>query len=133
MATLRQKKLARNIVENIKRIKPLNKGELVESSGYSKISAKSSAGIILEQIGVQEELEKLGFSVDGADKVVSNILYQGKKEENKLKAADLVYKRRGAYEDTKQGSNKTLVINISGETATRYGVLPHTDTENSRA
>ena len=35
MATIRQKKLAKAVVENIQAVKPLNKQELVASVGYT--------------------------------------------------------------------------------------------------
>ena len=91
-----QKELAQNIVKNAKRAKKLNKKELVVSSGYSPMSAESSAHIILEQKGVQEELENLGFDTESAKKVVKSILKTGK-DENKLKAADMIFKVVGDY------------------------------------
>lgn len=119
MATLLQKKLAQEIVKDVKRGKLRNKKELVVSSGYSEISAKSSAHLILESDGVKEELENLGFTVEGADGVVKEILYKGKREENRLKAAGMVYERLGANVD--KGGNKTLIVFVSGESAKRYG------------
>ena len=131
MATVRQKLLAGEIIKNVKTGGKKNKGQLVESVGYSSASALKKAGEILESPGVIEELEKLGFTTEGADAVVKNILFKGKREENKLKAADMVYKRLGAYEDTKQGAGKTLVLVVSGETAQRYGNLPNRQSEES--
>lgn len=105
MPTLRQKKLAKNIVENSKRDKPLNKQELVVSSGYGEISAKSSAHIILEQKGVQEALSDLGFTEDGAKKVVQEIMYNPKVDANsRLKATDQVFKVHGSYAPEKTAS-----------------------------
>lgn len=96
MSTLLQKKLAENIVENATRDEPLNKKELVVSSGYSEISAESSAHLIIEQKGVQEELNNLGFSSEGAKKVVAEILYNSKARDNdRLKAADMVFDVHG--------------------------------------
>lgn len=96
MATLMQKKLAETIVQAAKLGKRMNKKQLVVSSGYSPISAESSAHLILEQKGVQEELENLGFDTESAKKVVKSILKTGK-EENKLKAADMIFKVVGDY------------------------------------
>ena len=96
MATLRQKKLAENIVLNAKRGNKLNKKELVVSSGYGEVTGNKHAHIILEQKGVQEELENLGFDTESAKKVVKSILKSGK-EENKLKAADMIFKVVGEY------------------------------------
>lgn len=96
MSTELQKNLAQNIVKNAKRKKPLNKKELLVISGYSQISAEASATEIIEQKGVKEELDNLGFDADSAKKVVKSILKTGK-EENKLKAADMIFKVIGEY------------------------------------
>ena len=129
MSTTKQKKVARAIVENLNIDRPLNGGEIVENSGYGK-SMRLYPGRILESEGVIEELKELGFSVEAADQVVWELLHKGRKEETKLKAADTIYKRLGAYEDTKQGS-RTLILMVSGESASRYGVHPNTKSENN--
>lgn len=96
MATELQKNLAKEIVKNAKRKKPLNKKELVASSGYGVVTADKHATEVIEQKGVQEELENLGFDPDSAKKVVKHILAKGK-EENRLKAADMIFKVTGDY------------------------------------
>src|SRR3990167_3052024 len=108
MATIRQKRLARAIVETANLDYPPTAGELLESVRYGKISKQPSR--VMKSKGVLEELENLGFTVEGADNVVQKILYKGKKEETKLKAADILYKRLGAYEDTKQGAMKAVIF-----------------------
>ncbi len=112
MATLLQKKLAQNIVKAAKEGKRTNKKELVVSSGYSVTSGETSAHIILEQKGVQEELENLGFDADSAKKVVRKILTSGK-EENRLKAADMIFKVVGEYAPEKH-LNANIQIPIYG-------------------
>lgn len=98
MATIRQKKLAKAIVENASRAKPLTKKELVVASGYSEISAESSAHILMELPGVKNELTALGFDVDTAKGVVGDILTDPEKmPKDRLKAADMVFKVHGAY------------------------------------
>ena len=98
MATLKQKALAKAIVENAEREKPLNKKELVVSSGYSVISAESSAHLLMEQAGVKAELAVLGFDVATAKSVVGEILTDERKmPKDRLKAADMVFKVHGAY------------------------------------
>lgn len=96
MSTLRQKKLARAIVDNIKAKKPKNKQELVVSSGYSVMSAESSAHLIIEQKGVIDALEDFGFSESKAKEVVGRVLTTGK-EENQIRAADMIFKVHGTY------------------------------------
>ena len=106
MSTILQKKLAKAVVENLKAKKPKNKKELVASSGYGEVTADRHSKIILEQKGVQEELKKLGFDSDSAKKVVGAILRKGK-EENKLKAADMIFKVGGDY-----AAEKRININV---------------------
>jgi hypothetical protein len=130
MPTVKQKKVARAIVDNIKVDKPITGGEIVENSGYGK-SMRLFPGRILESQGVKEELKTLGFSVEAADQVIWRLLHKGKKEETKIKAAQEIYKRLGAYEDTKQGADKTLVLVVSSESANRYGIKPTPKSENS--
>ena len=61
MSTELQKKLAGEIIKNAKREKPLNKKELVVLSGYGEVTADRHASEVIEQKGVQEELNRLGF------------------------------------------------------------------------
>jgi hypothetical protein len=112
MSTILQKNLAKNIVRNSIQEKPLNKKELVVLSGYSQISAESSAHIILEEKGVKQELKTLGFSEDKAKKVVSEIMNNPKVEPNtRLKATDQVFKVQGSYAPEKLDT-RTLNIEM---------------------
>ena len=131
MGTILQKRLAQEIVKDIKAKKPRNKKDLLVSAGYGVVTAEATPERTIAQKGVQEELKDLGFTTEGADSVVKSILYNGKKEENKLKAADMIYKRLGDYKDTDQGAAKTLVINITGVAADKYGIDPRPSASNS--
>lgn len=112
MATARQRKLAQAIVKNSQLAKPLNKKELLVSSGYSVISAEASAGLIIEQKGVQEELSTLGFTEANAKAVTASILLGEKSEDrDKLKAADMVFKVHGTYVP-EQSKEAPSVVNI---------------------
>lgn len=103
MATQRQKKLAKAIVENASLDKPLNAGQLLESSGYSKSSAEASPGVIIEQKGVQDELQMLGFTEENAKRVVQQIMLDEEADKNsRLKAADMVFKVKGTYAPEKR-------------------------------
>jgi len=97
MSTIKQKKLAKNIVENLARENPLNKEELVISSGYAVTTAEGHAPDIIEQKGVQEELKALGFDPEQAKRVVGEILTDGENDNVKLKAADMIFKVHGSY------------------------------------
>jgi len=104
MGTLRQKKLAQRLAKNISGEINESAGEMLEKVGYSKSVAEAKPGDIINSEGVKEELGKLGISIDETDNVVRNILLKSKKEENQLRAAEQVYKRLGAYQDTKDGA-----------------------------
>lgn len=101
MSTLLQKELAQNIVKNAKASKKKTKTQLLVSVGYSALTAGAKQKEILESKGVLEELENLGFDSESARKVVKNILTRGK-EENKLKAADMIFKVIGEYAPEKR-------------------------------
>jgi len=118
MATEKQKKVARELVENLKRDKPIGTGEILEKSGYGQGTKKTPKDII-DSTGVKEELKNLGFTVEGADGVVREILY-GKKTQSrdKLKAAEMIYKRLGANAPEK-GEFKLNMIPIMGGLSVR--------------
>lgn len=98
MSTIRQKNLANNIVNNLKRKNPLNKAELVVSSGYSETTADRHTSAVFEQKGLQDELKVLGFDENTAKGVVSEIMLDNKVDANaRLKATDQVFKVEGSY------------------------------------
>jgi glucan phosphoethanolaminetransferase (alkaline phosphatase superfamily) len=111
MPTINQVKTAQKVKETIETHEALDGKDILAFVGYSK-GIQKNAGVVLK---------KLGFSVEAADMTVAKILRTGK-EENQLRASDQIYKRLGAYKDTEQGAQKTLVVLISGESANRYGV-----------
>ena len=100
MPTILQRRLARKIIENEKRTDPVNKTVLIESAGYSGVTAIGNQERTIEQKGVKIALKEYGFTEDNAKKVVSKILNAGK-EENRLRAADLVFKVEGSYAPVK--------------------------------
>lgn len=113
MPTIKQKKVAEKIKENVLLDKPLNGGEIVESSGYGK-SMRLYPGRILESDGVKEELKRLGFSIEAADEVIWNLLHKSEREEIKIKASQEIYKRMGGYAPEKS-ENKNLNLNFDGK------------------
>jgi hypothetical protein len=54
--TERQKALARELIENTKRAKPLNKSEILENIGYSRTTARHAQEDIISRPGVQKEI-----------------------------------------------------------------------------
>lgn len=113
MSTIRQKKLAKAIVENAKADGKKNAGQLLESVGYPKSTATTYPGKVIKQVGVQEELEALGFNEDGAKRVVEEILYDRRvKPDTRINAAKEVFKVSGSY-----APDKTINLNLDAELA----------------
>lgn len=123
MATVRQKKIAKLIVENARLDKPLNAGQMLEKVSYGKISKQPSR--ILESKGVKAELEILGFTEEAAMKVVQSIMHDDNVDPSaRLKATDQVFKVRGTYaperkiianlnvNDEKRQQSKSVINNI---------------------
>lgn len=97
MSTVRQKRLAKAIIDNTAREKPLNKKELVVSVGYSPVTADVKAGEIMEQKGVRQALDDYGFNEDNAKQVVAEILLKKEaQDKDRLKAADMVFEVQGS-------------------------------------
>lgn len=108
MATIKQKRVAHRIVKSAHSKVPLTAGEILLEAGYSDIRAKSPAKVI-NSPGVQEELEKLGFTEGKAKKVVGMILSDiDEKAEARLKAADMVFKAFGTY-----APEKSISLNMN--------------------
>lgn len=110
MASIRQKRLAKAIIENSQSPKGKTAGQLLESVGYPHSTATTYPGAVIEQKGVQEELQNLGFDEESAKKVVKSILTKGK-DENRLKAADMIFKVTGGY-----APEKSINLNASLDT-----------------
>lgn len=98
MATRLQKKLAKAIVESAKQSKETVAKDLLVNVGYAKKTAEKHPGLTIGAKGVKNELNELGFSEEGAKKVVAKILYSDEsKDHDKLDAADKVFKVHGSY------------------------------------
>lgn len=112
MANLLQKKLARELIKDMQPgVVPREAKVLLQQVGYSRSIATDQPGRTIEGIGVQQELKKLGFSVDEADSRVGFLLNNAEEEPTSLKAADMIYKRLGAYAPDKH-ETKTLNVNV---------------------
>lgn len=96
MATILQRRLAKEIIKNVNRQKPLNKKQMLVSAGYSESRATATPGYTLDQPGVTEALEEEGFTEENAKRVIKRILNKGK-EENQVRAADMIFKVHGTY------------------------------------
>jgi len=114
MPSERQKKLAKELINNQKRQKPLGTTALTESVGYAKETARAKQTRTIKSKGVQTALEDLGFTEEGAKKVVEQIMYKGK-EENRLKACDMNFKIHGSYAPEKKQLEINKINQLSPE------------------
>lgn len=118
--TFRQRKLAKELIKNAKADKPLNKGQLLVKVGYSKNVSNTRPQAILEQAGVKKSLAEYGLTEELI--TTSLVIDIDRKPQNRLGELKLGADILGMTK-TVDGGSKTLVINISGESASRYGLL----------
>jgi Holliday junction resolvasome RuvABC DNA-binding subunit len=111
MATIRQKRVAKKIVEALQNGEDIRGGTLLKSVDYGT-GLQRSPGRVLESEGVKEALNDLGFTEDGAKKVVQEIMYNKKVDANaRLKATDQVFKVHGTY--VKDGNEGVITNNFT--------------------
>lgn len=130
MATDLQENLADAIILNksLPRDKRKNKQELLESIGYATTTAEKEAKVILESKGVKQALEAKGLTEDLIkSSLVFDIENKPKRRERELRLGAEIL----GMTDHEKGVNKTLIINITGETASRYGILPNATNEST--
>jgi len=102
MPTVKQRKLAKLIIENSKLDNPLNAGQMVEKSSYSK-SMVIKPSVVINTPGVQAALAEAGFTEENAKSVVAEILLNPDADDgHRLKAAEQVFKVTGAYAPEKR-------------------------------
>lgn len=122
MATVKQKRLAQEIIKNASGEQDLNAGQMLEKVGYSKTVAKAKPGDIIESEGVQEALADLGFSEEGAKRVVQEIMYDPDNDANaRLKATDQVFKVHGSYVNEKGGNSVNIIV-LPTEIIEKHGI-----------
>lgn len=108
MATTKQRKLAKVIVENAAADKPLTAGQMLEKVGYSQNLVKQPGRVIATE-GVQEALEEMGFTEENAMRVVTEIMLNGDVNPvARLKATDQLFKVKGTY-----APEKTVNLNYA--------------------
>ena len=114
--TIRQQAAADEILKNQMRAPEdrLTKKEIAAASGYLSTAQLNSDGVraALARYGLTEELVTAALVED------INAKPQNRVQELKLGADILGMTKRDAGE----GGNKTLIVVVSGQSATRYGV-----------
>lgn len=110
MATIKQKRIAKLIVENVTLDKPLNGGQMLAKVGYAKSMHKAKVNDVLESEGVLETLTEYGFTEDNAKRVVGEIMLDPRqKGDTRINAAKEVFKVRGSYAPEK---SQALNVNV---------------------
>ena len=121
MPTIRQRKVAKIIVDSLEKGETPTGIDILKSSNYSTTTSETKSTKIINSEGVREALEDLGFTEDNAKKVVSDIMLNEKVDPNaRLKATDQVFKVRGSYKEAEV--SKALIVVISGESAERFKI-----------
>ena len=95
MATLKQQKVARRLLDNLTGRLDETAQRMLENVGYGQGVAKYP-GRVLQSKGVQEELKKLGFNIEDAKKAVTVVLNKGDYKE-RIMAAREIFKVMGGY------------------------------------
>lgn len=108
MATVRQRRVAKLIIENATLDKPITDIEILKRSNYSTTTAETKSTKVIASEGVQEVLKESGFTEENAKAVVEEIMLDKKVEPNaRLKATDQVFKVQGTY-----APEKSVSLNI---------------------
>lgn len=118
MPTIRQKKAAEVFVDKMKSGEIPTAGEVLKTSDYSEWVQKKPS-IVFDSDGFKEALNHLGFSEEAADLTIAKILRTGK-EENKIKAAQEIYKRQGSYAPEKSIQANTTLDEIQKKQSRLY-------------
>lgn len=132
MATDLQRDLAEAIVKNAKlpRGKRKNKKQLLVSVGYSPTTAEAMPTRTLEQAGVKNALAEFGLTEELITRaLVADIKKKPQKRERELAlGAEILGMKK-----QQEGSNKTLVLVVTGESAQRYaGRIPSITEDSSK-
>jgi hypothetical protein len=110
MATTKQKKIAKLLIENEFLDKPLTGKQMLAKVSYSEGLQKQPSRI-LESEGVKEALNDYGFNEENAKAVVAEILLNSDNEpHSRLKAADMTFKVYGSY-----AAEKSTSLNVNVE------------------
>ena|ERR1700742_3830132 len=133
MATLKQKRALAKVVEN-----GGNVSKAMREAGYSKGTIENPSKLtkskawdkLLEKYLPDADLTKLHKKflqkketvVVGDGKGYSHYEHTEQPHTDALRALETAYKLKGKHPDEENG-NRTLIINLTGETAARYGLI----------
>jgi len=101
-----QRRTAKNLVFYYADIRFEYLKDLLADAGYSLSNSEKNSKAIIMSPGVQNALVELGFNENTAKAMVGEILLNGN-EQNRLRAAELVFKVFGTY-----APEKSLIANL---------------------
>lgn len=102
-----QERLAHVMAQEIANPTNKTKKQMLIDAGYSEQTADKQPDNMMQAIGVQIHLERLGMSRAAADSRLLEILHNGQ-ESNSLRALDIYYRLTGAYIPTR---HERLIVN----------------------
>lgn len=117
MATFKQQKTAKALVDNLTAKGTKTAGQILEDVGYSK-GIQENPQVVIRSDGVKEELYRMGFSEEKARQVVGEILQFGDEDRDRLKAAEMVFKVYGSY-----APDKHINVNVKATPSERIKEL----------
>jgi len=124
MPTERQKKLAKELVENQKKGKPDNKTNILVNLGYSEKNSQKNQKEIIMAKGTQEALKEYEFDADSAKNYTKGVLNNPDSQKVGLDAVKEIFKVCGSYAPEKQQIEHELRDNDLDD-ASKEIVLKH--------
>lgn len=133
MATVKQKRAAKLVLENLGVDHPKSMGKILVEAGYSQNVADTPT-LVTETKGYQELLEEflpeallMKVHSEGLNAKLFRFSPEGEVMQfddfsTRHKYLETAYKVKGKLEP--EGKGKILIINISGQSAQRYGADP---------
>ena len=107
----RQRQAVKNVVEGMGITKAL------KASGYSDSVSEKNQLQVTESKGFLQALSESGVSIDNLNALLHKDLHDDSKRS--VQHLQLGYKLHGKLRETQEG-NKTLIVNISGQSQTRF-------------
>lgn len=109
MATLKQKELAKAIIDNVRKGNPETASHLMARVGYSRVTIDKLVNRTIQSEGVRSALNDFGFNEDNAKKIVGKFVKTPIDEtkitpEIQLRAAQEIFKVHGSYAPEKSQS-----------------------------
>lgn len=115
-----QKKAARLTIDKVRKGTKVSKREIAREVGYAQ-SVADHPDKVFGTEGFKEEINALGFTEEFIKTaLMEDIVGKPRRRARELELGAAILKMT---EKAETGGNKTLIINITGENAQRFGIL----------